>query len=180
LTIALFKKRNGFDLIKRKWFWSESQYEKAEEKRGAVVAAHWSEECKKNIKSIGYSKNEVLLKDLDKNEKVKFRLCKHCCERESEKISEKFVHADYNEEIKISGTLKAKLINAGHIPGSASIIFSTDKEKVLFSGDLGSGNSKFNGEFEIPESVDLILWKLLMAVKLTIVLAENVNYLEKI
>ncbi|MDR1434630.1 MBL fold metallo-hydrolase [Candidatus Endomicrobiellum devescovinae] len=155
LAIALFKERNGFDLIKRKWFWSESQYEKAEEKNGTVVA-HWTEECKKNIKSIGYSKDEMLLKDLEKNEKVKFILCKNCCERESEKISEKFVNADYNEEIKISDSLKVKLINAGHIPGSASIIFSTDKEKVLFSGDLGSGNSKFNGEFEIPESVDLI------------------------
>jgi metallo-beta-lactamase family protein len=155
LATALFKERNGFDLIKRKWFWSESQYEKAQDKNGTVVA-HWTEECKKNIKSIDYSKDETLLKDLVKNEKVKFILCKNCCERESEKISEKFVSADYNEEIKISDSLKAKLINAGHIPGSASIIFSTDKEKVLFSGDLGSGNSKFNGEFEIPESVDLI------------------------
>jgi metallo-beta-lactamase family protein len=155
LTIALFKERNGFDLIKRKWFWSESQYEKAEEKNGTVVV-HWTRECKKNIKSIGYSKDKMLLKNLKKNGKVKFILCKNCCERESEKISEKFINVDYNEEIKISDDLKAKLINAGHIPGSASIIFSTDKEKVLFSGDLGSGNSKFNGEFEIPETVDLI------------------------
>ncbi|MDR3195627.1 MAG: MBL fold metallo-hydrolase [Endomicrobium sp.] len=155
LTLALFKERNGFDLIKRKWFWSESQYEKAEDKNG-TVAAHWTDECKRSIKSIAYSKDGALLKDLEKNGRVKFLLCKNCCEREAEKIAERFVTVDYNEEIKISDKLKAKLINAGHIPGSASVIFSADKEKVLFSGDLGSGHSKFNGEFEIPEPADLI------------------------
>jgi metallo-beta-lactamase family protein len=155
LAIALFKDRNGFDLIKRKWFWSESQYEKAEEKNGTVVA-HWTDECKSNIKSIGYSESKVLLEDLEKNEKVKFILCKNCCEREAKKISEKFVTVNYNEEIQIVGTVKAKFINAAHIPGSASIIFSIDKEKVCFSGDLGNGHSKFSGEFEIPEPVDLI------------------------
>ncbi|MDR3257130.1 MAG: MBL fold metallo-hydrolase, partial [Endomicrobium sp.] len=116
----------------------------------------WTDECKRNIKSIDYSKDEILLKDLGKGEKVKFLLCKNCCERESEKISERFVTVGYNEDIKISRSLKAKLINAGHIPGSASVIFSADKEKVLFSGDLGSGHSKFNGEFEVPEPADLI------------------------
>jgi metallo-beta-lactamase family protein len=155
LAIALFKDRNGFDLIKRKWFWSESQYEKAEKKNGAVVA-HWTNECKSNIKSIGYSESEMLLDDLEKNEKVKFILCKNCCQKEAEKISEKFVIVDYNEDIQIVDMVKAKFINAAHIPGSASIIFTIDKEKICFSGDLGSGHSKFNGEFEIPEPVDLI------------------------
>jgi metallo-beta-lactamase family protein len=155
LVIALFKERNGFDLIERIWFWSESQYERAEGKNRTVVA-HWTDECKSNIKSIGYLENKILLQDLEKNKKVKFVLCKNCCQKEAEKISEKFVTVDYNKEIQISDELKVKFINAAHIPGSASIVFTIDKEKICFSGDLGSGHSKFNGEFEIPEPVDLI------------------------
>jgi metallo-beta-lactamase family protein len=155
LAIALFKERNGFDLIKRKWFWAESQYEKSQGNNKPVIA-HWTDECKRNIKSIGYFQDKILLQDLEKNEKVKFILCKNCCEREAEKISEKFVTVDYKEEIQFSNKLKVKFINAAHIPGSASIVFTIDKEKVCFSGDLGSGHSKFNGEFEIPEPVDLI------------------------
>jgi metallo-beta-lactamase family protein len=155
LSLALFKDRNGFDLIKRKWFWSKSQYEKAEEKNGTVIA-HWTNECKSNIKSIDYSDGEILLDDLEKNENVKFILCKNCCQKEAEKISEKFVTVDYNEEIQIVDTIKVKFINAAHIPGSASIIFTIHKEKICFSGDLGSGHSKLNGEFEIPEPVNLI------------------------
>jgi metallo-beta-lactamase family protein len=36
------------------------------------------------------------------------------------------------------------------------LIFKTASRKVLFSGDVGSGYSRFNGNFDIPEPVDLI------------------------
>jgi metallo-beta-lactamase family protein len=155
LALALFKDRNGFDLIKRKWFWSESQRDKAQHYNN-YVAAHWTEECKNTIKSIKYSDDKILLKDLKKREKIKFLLCKNCCELEAKKIGEQFITVEYNKDIDIKGNVKAKLINAGHIPGSASLVFKTAEKKVLFSGDLGSGYSRFNGEFDIPEPVDLI------------------------
>ncbi|MDR0956787.1 MAG: MBL fold metallo-hydrolase [Endomicrobium sp.] len=155
LTLALFRNRKGFDLIKRKWFWSESQKIKVRSNHNVVVV-HWTDDCKNNIKSIEYSKDEVTLDDLEKKEGIRFVLCKNCCEVETKKIAKHFVALKYNEDIKISDNLKAKFINAGHIPGSASIIFESDGKKMLFSGNLGSGYSRFNDEFSIPEAVDLI------------------------
>jgi len=155
LALTLFKYGNGFDLIERKWFWSKSQKEKARstDKR---VTAHWTDDCKKNIKSVEYSDCRVLLKDLEKKENVKFLLCKKCCRKEVRKIESRFVALKYNKDIKIGDNFTIKLINAAHIPGSASFIFGISGRKVLFSGDLGTGCSRFNGGFDIPEKVDLI------------------------
>jgi metallo-beta-lactamase family protein len=156
LALALFKERNGFDLIERKWFWSRSQREKERCANNGKVIAHWTVSCKKNIKSAEYSDAEIFLEDLEKRKNVEFLLCKNCCKEETEKIERQFVTAKYDMEIKISDNLTVKLINAGHVPGSACFIFTIDNKKVLFSGDLGSGYSRFNGEFDIPEKVDLI------------------------
>ncbi|MDR1244224.1 MAG: MBL fold metallo-hydrolase [Endomicrobium sp.] len=155
IALELFKNRNGFDLIKRKWFWSLSQKEKA--KRGkSFVIAHWRPECKKNIKSLEYSKDLGYLTDLEKQEGMKFLLCKNCCELETQEIEKYFVTVDYNLENKLFENLTVKFINAGHIPGSASLMFTLGDKKILFSGDLGSGYSRFNGMFDVPESADLI------------------------
>ncbi|MDR0800133.1 MAG: MBL fold metallo-hydrolase [Endomicrobium sp.] len=155
LVLALFRGGAGFDLIGRKWFWSKSRIEKAR-CNSSRVTAHWTTACKENIKSVEYSDGEILLKDLEEKKNVKFLLCKKCCEEETKKIESRFVTAEYNRDVKISDGFTAKLINAGHIPGSAGFVFTVDGQKVLFSGDLGSGYSRFNGIFDVPEKVDLI------------------------
>jgi metallo-beta-lactamase family protein len=155
LALAVFNNRNGFDLIKRKWFWSESQSNKAQ-RHGNPTIVHWSKECENTIKSINYCDDELLLKDLAKRENIKFLLCRNCCKFETKKMEERFVAVEYNKDVNIKNKVKAKFINAGHVPGSASLIFKTASRKVLFSGDVGSGYSKFNGNFDIPEPVDLI------------------------
>ncbi|MCA6085597.1 MBL fold metallo-hydrolase [Candidatus Endomicrobiellum agilis] len=154
LVLALFRGGAGFDLIKRKWFWSKSRIEKARYNNGKVMA-HWTNACKKNIESAEYSDGEILLKDLEEKN-VKFLLCKKCCKEETKKIENRFVTAEYNKDVKISDSFTVKFINAGHVPGSAGFIFTIDNQKVLFSGDLGSGYSRFNGMFDVPEKVDLI------------------------
>ncbi|MDR3253421.1 MAG: MBL fold metallo-hydrolase [Endomicrobium sp.] len=121
-----------------------------------MIIAHWNESCKDDIKLIEYSDDKILLKDLEKKENIRFLLCKKCCKKEIENIKNKFITAEYNDNIKISDNITVKFINAGHIPGSASVIFTVGNQKVLFSGDLGSGYSRFNGIFDIPEKVDLI------------------------
>lgn len=156
LALTLFKERNGFDLIERKWFWSKSQREKARYANNGKVVAHWTDDCKKNIKSAEYSDTEISLKDLEARESVEFLLCKNCCKEETEKIEKQFATVKYDRDIKISDNFTAKLINAGHVPGSACFVFTIDNKKILFSGDLGSGYSRFNGEFDIPEKVDLV------------------------
>ncbi|MDR1417958.1 MAG: MBL fold metallo-hydrolase [Endomicrobium sp.] len=156
IALELFKCRNGFDLIKRNWFWSLSQQKKAKHKKSFIVA-HWRPECKNKIKSLKYSKDTSYLDDLEKQESAKFLLCKNCCQLETQEIEEYFVTVEYGLENSLSENLTVKFINAGHIPGSASLMFTLDNKKVLFSGDLGSGGySRFNGMFEVPERADLI------------------------
>jgi metallo-beta-lactamase family protein len=155
IALDLFKDRNGFDLIKRDWFWSLSQKEKSKRKKSFIIA-HWRPECKENIKSLEYSKEMTYLNDLEKQEGLKFLLCKNCCDLETQEIEKHFVTVDYNLENSLSKNLTVKFINAGHIPGSASLMFTSGSKKILFSGDLGSGHSRFNGMFDIPENADLI------------------------
>lgn len=155
LALTLFKNRSGFNLIKRKWFWSQNQASKAA-KYGNSVVAHWRDECKSNIKEIAFSENKEYLNILGKEKNIQFVICKECCKYESEKIANYFAVVKYNQEEALFEDIKIKFINAAHIPGSASVILSIKDKKVLFSGDLGSGFSRFNGAFDIPEKVDCV------------------------
>lgn len=47
----------------------------------------------------------------------------------------------YYEKIKITENLEATLLNAGHILGSAMIMFTYNGKKILFTGDLGNDPS---------------------------------------
>jgi Predicted exonuclease of the beta-lactamase fold involved in RNA processing len=155
LALSLFMDRYGFDIIERKWFWSESQRIKSQNSNSTAVA-HWNERCNENIKSVEYSSSAITLRDLSKSNNVKFLACKNCCASEVEKIDAMFEVVQYDADIDVSENIKIKLINAGHIPGSASVMLNIKGKKILFSGDLGSGYSRLNGEFKIPEKADLV------------------------
>jgi metallo-beta-lactamase family protein len=84
-------------------------------------------------------------------------LRKNYCSEEPEKIEGSLCCGSNMLWIsKFPIILTAKLINVGHVPGSVCFIFTIDNKKVLFSEDLRSGYSRFNGEFDIPEKIDLI------------------------
>lgn len=155
LALALFKERNGFDIINRQWFWSQTQRAKAED-NNATAVAHWDEDCKENIKEVEYSGSSITLEELRKETKVKFLACKNCCTKDVKEIEKLFDTSKYEEIVEISENVKIKFIDAGHIPGSASVIFYIDDKKVLFSGDIGSGYSRLNGGFSVPEKADMV------------------------
>jgi metallo-beta-lactamase family protein len=155
LVLSLFKERNGFEIIKRKWFWSRTQREKAEN-NNATAVAHWDEGCKENIKVTEYSESEMTLDGLRGASGVKFLACKNCCAKDAAEIEKLFETVEYGAETELSENVKFKFINAGHIPGSASILFDIKGKKVLFSGDLGSGYSRLSGMFDVPEKADMV------------------------
>lgn len=155
LALSLFRNRNGFDIIKRKWFWSKLQKEKAERKKAPVIA-HWNEECGENIKEAGYCAVPADLETLEKETGVQFLACKNCCARDSDEIEKLFETLEYGVLKEISRNVKFKLSDAGHIPGSACVIFFIGDKKILFSGDIGSGHSRLNDIFSIPEKADMI------------------------
>jgi len=64
-----------------------------------------------------------------------------------EYLDDNIVRCGYGEEIEVASTMTASFLDAGHIPGSASIEMllqgSSSTSTILFSGDLGSGNHPF-------------------------------------
>ncbi|MDR1695558.1 MAG: MBL fold metallo-hydrolase [Endomicrobium sp.] len=160
LALLLFRERNGLDLIERKWFWSQSQRNKSVDS-GKSAVIHWTDNCRRNIKSAGESAKIMPLSEIEKKEGASFRLCKECSAKEAEGIEKFFITKEYGEETPFpetssSDTVKFKFINAAHIPGSASVLFEINDRKILFSGDLGSGYSKLTGMFDVPEKADII------------------------
>ncbi len=154
LAFTLYKNRSGFDLIERQWFWSQSQKSKAQ-RSGYSVVAHWTGSCRKDIKETEQAPQSMTIKQLEAAENVHFSICKNCCEEETAAIAKYFVTKEYNEKTDLGGAA-FQLINAGHIPGSASVMIEAEGKKVLFSGDLGSGYSRLTGNFDVPEKADLI------------------------
>lgn len=50
-------------------------------------------------------------------------------------------HLDFGEEETL-GDMKFKLVNAGHTPGSASVIIEADGKRILYTGDFNIEESK--------------------------------------
>jgi len=69
---------------------------------------------------------------------------------ELENMMENRVELRYGEKAKI-GNIDFRLINAGHIPGSAMIILETDNKRVLYTGDINTWDTHLVKGVEIPE-----------------------------
>ncbi len=64
---------------------------------------------------------------------------------------------NYNETIKITDNLEATFLNAGHILGSAMILFTYNGKKILFTGDLGNSPSPLLPDTEKITDVDYLI-----------------------
>jgi metallo-beta-lactamase family protein len=156
LALALFNNRTGFENISRKWFWSQSQMFNAKRNKKPVVI-HWTQNCKNSIKNIEETSSEMPLAQAEKEAGISFYLCKNCSAWETENIIAPFFEiVEYNGETEIAPDFKFKLINAGHVPGSASVIFKAQNKTIVFSGDLGNGFSRLTGIFDVPEKADAL------------------------
>lgn len=69
--------------------------------------------------------------------------------------------AEYGKPIDVCDGVKATFFNAGHILGSASILFEVKEndrvQSVLFSGDIGSGTHRLLQAPEPPSSADVVV-----------------------
>ncbi len=54
----------------------------------------------------------------------------------------------YHKPVALPGSMSAELLDAGHILGSAMIKFSRGGKSIIFTGDLGGGNSPLLGSHE--------------------------------
>ncbi|OGI64969.1 hypothetical protein A3A95_02360 [Candidatus Nomurabacteria bacterium RIFCSPLOWO2_01_FULL_39_18] len=64
---------------------------------------------------------------------------------------------DYHEKIKLTLNLEVSFLNAGHILGSAMILFVFNGKKILFTGDLGNSPSPILPDTEKVADVDYLI-----------------------
>jgi metallo-beta-lactamase family protein len=63
----------------------------------------------------------------------------------------------YKETIKIAPNLEVYFLNAGHILGSAMIVFTFNGKKILFTGDLGNSPSPLLPDTEKITDIDYLI-----------------------
>ncbi len=77
-----------------------------------------------------------------------------------ERVFKRFKSVEYDEWFRLEEGVKAKLVEAGHILGSASIILSLQEngctKQLVFSGDLGQWNAPIMRDPAIIEDADLV------------------------
>ena len=64
---------------------------------------------------------------------------------------------EYHEVINITPLLQVQFLNAGHILGSAMILFICNGKKLLFTGDLGNSPSPLLPDTEKVADIDYLI-----------------------
>src|SRR3989338_3064606 len=64
---------------------------------------------------------------------------------------------EYHQNIKITPNLEVSFLNAGHILGSAMVLFVYNGKKILFTGDLGNSPSPILPDTERVTDVDYLI-----------------------
>lgn len=77
-----------------------------------------------------------------------------------ENVKRAFSHwqgLDYHQKIQITPNLEVEFLNAGHILGSAMILFKYNDRKILFTGDLGNSPSPILPDTEKVSDIDYLI-----------------------
>lgn len=146
--------------VRQNYFWSKKARLNIEKLHKGILNIHWYPDCKNNIVNIEQSAGKVSFNQLKTKYNVNMKLCKNCLKKELEKTREYFVDVSYKEITGLSDKINFVLYDAGHITGSASVLFNVYDEgklkKIVFSGDLGSNLSKITPDKDIIPKVDYI------------------------
>ena len=150
---------------KRSWCWSRKSLANATASHHALTV-HWRSDCTyaQAIKPSNRESMDCSLKQLQRSLKSKSgcdcTVCRTCVANELDDILKLMRVTPYRSPIRIGPGVQAEFLDAGHIPGSASVLFSVTiggkERKFLFSGDLGNEMSAlFPGPRPAP-SVDAV------------------------
>lgn len=160
ILFEMFDDGWNFQDVKHKYFWSKTRKEKIKKFYKGTLTLHWYDECKKSLKNIEEREIPVSQTMLENEYKIKMKLCKNCLKQDLEKMQKQFVVLEYKKSKDLSDKMSFVLFDAGHIPGSASIVFYVyDKNKIntiAFSGDLGNPFSKLTPDKDIIPKADFV------------------------
>jgi metallo-beta-lactamase family protein len=134
----------------RHWTWSKEYRLRAEAGRKSLWL-HWRK-CKhcrqidpEDIEQATASMQDLLDRFEGRTTRMRVTVCDECVAEEVAAVLHEARPVKYGAAIEAGPGVRVTLLDAGHIPGSASILFEVSfgakKRRVLFSGDLGNGLS---------------------------------------
>lgn len=103
------------------------------------ITAHWNQGCSslKQIRSENKETYSGTLAELRVRSKVSVNPCRECGSAEARQILSQVKGHAYGERLPLADGGFFTLLDAGHIPGSASVLLELGGKRLLFSGDLG-------------------------------------------
>jgi len=132
----------------RDWAWSQRSYERARTGERPVTV-HWHAACPyrsaitlENLQSARLSLDELAARFRQQDKAVEPTLCRRCVDEEVASICALCRRVGYEKPMEVAPGVTVTLRDAGHIPGSASVLFDVrvadKRRRVLFSGDVGN------------------------------------------
>jgi len=132
----------------RSWAWSEQAYERAQSGQRPLTV-HWHTGCpyrkaiaRENLRSARSSLDELAARLQRQDQAVELSPCRRCTDEEVASIVALCRRVAYGKPMELGPGVSVTLRYAGHIPGSASVLFEVrvgDKtRRILFSGDVGN------------------------------------------
>ncbi len=148
----------------RQWSWSSRSRERTQSGRGPLTV-HWHAACRyraaiatANLRSATASLAELRDRFERESPGVEIKPCQQCLEEEIASILALCQPLEYGEVKQIAPGVEVRLLHAGHIPGSASVLFEVHlgggRRRVLFSGDVGNDLSPLFPGPKPPPDVD--------------------------
>jgi len=67
------------------------------------------------------------------------------------------IGVEYNSPRNVHSSLTMELFDAGHIPGSSSVLLSLEGKKLLYTGDINSKDTRLLNAAKIPEADILVI-----------------------
>lgn len=142
------------ELRLREWSWSDGAA-----RRGDATALHWAG-CEWQQRIRRPMRRRATLGEFQRD-KANVYPCKTCGLVEAQGIASQFIVETYAQPFEIGSGVKVTLLDAGHIPGSASVLFEVDisgvTRRILFSGDLGNQVSTLVSGPDAAPAVDAVL-----------------------
>ncbi len=130
----------------RAWTWSKRSLEQAGNSKRALLV-HW-QACPyrqsmslENAETVRCSQRELQARFEAPPQGIKISLCRACADEEAARVRRQYRIVPYGRPVALAPGVQATFFDAGHIPGSASILLEvqgTPSRRVLFSGDLGN------------------------------------------
>ncbi len=131
--------------VSRMWRWSKPRgidrpsRDRSPQGVRAYVVTHWHAGCP-SLRQILPENLEVYsgtLLQLRERIKVSVNPCRECGNLEARQILSQVKGHAYGERLPLEDGGAFTLLDAGHIPGSASVLLEVGGRRLLFSGDLG-------------------------------------------